>query len=218
MTQFSLFGAEATGPTLGDLDGILLAGGQWVRSGAGARLSVVVDAQWRADALAAVFAELGVGGDDAVVPAAVGLGVRTAFSPSCCRTPRAGRAAPTRDCRPGSPSAAAGLRLWALASGRRDEGGYLLATSDDVPARRRRGAAVAARRRGGVADRARPPRLAGHVGAPAAAAGRAARRAAARSRGALARPGRPLTSSPPAEVAGARWRRAPPVMARSCDQ
>lgn len=132
MTQFSLFGAEATGPTLGDLDGILLAGGRWVRSGAGARLSVVVDAQWRADALTAVFAELGVGGDDAVVPAAVGLGVRTAFCPELL--PHAARW--TRGANQGLPAGftlgAAGLRLWALASGRRDEGGYLLATSDEV--------------------------------------------------------------------------------------
>ncbi len=132
MTQFSLFGAEATGPTLGDLDGILLAGGRWVRSGAGARLSVVVDAQWRADALNAVFTELGVGGDDPVVPAAVGLGVRTAFSADLL--PHAARW--TRGANQGLPAgfalAAAGLRLWALATGRRDEAGYLLATSDEV--------------------------------------------------------------------------------------
>ena len=40
--QFSLFGAAAAQPTLDDLDGVLLAGGHWVRSGDGARLSIVV--------------------------------------------------------------------------------------------------------------------------------------------------------------------------------
>ena len=56
MTQFSLFGAAAAEPTLDDLDGVLLAGGHWVRSaGATARLSVVVADRWRADALAAEF-------------------------------------------------------------------------------------------------------------------------------------------------------------------
>ena len=51
MSQFSLFGAAAAEPSLDDLDGVLLAGGRWVRSAGTARLSVVVDAPWRADAL-----------------------------------------------------------------------------------------------------------------------------------------------------------------------
>lgn len=133
MTQFSLFGAEASSPSLGDLDGILLAGGRWVRSGDGARLSVVVDAPWRADALVAVFTELGVGGDDPVVPAATGLGVRTAFHPDL--TPHAARW--TRGANQGLPTGftltAGGLRLWAVAAGRRDGAGYLFTTpADDV--------------------------------------------------------------------------------------
>ena len=48
MTQFSLFGAAAAEPARADLDGLLLAGGQWVRSPAGARLS-----QW--PSIAAIF-------------------------------------------------------------------------------------------------------------------------------------------------------------------
>ena len=58
--QFSLFGAEAADPGLSDLDGVLLAGGHWVRSGPSARLSIVVADRWRAQALTTTFAERGV--------------------------------------------------------------------------------------------------------------------------------------------------------------
>ncbi|WP_375493506.1 hypothetical protein [uncultured Jatrophihabitans sp.] len=131
MTQYSLFGAAAAQPSVDDLDGLLLAGGQWVRSGAGARLSVVVADRWRADALHDAFAERGVATtpDDAVVEANSGFGVRTAFGPELIA--RAARW--TRGSRQGLPPdfqlAAGSLRLWALAAGRPDDVGYLLTTA-----------------------------------------------------------------------------------------
>lgn len=149
MTQFSLFGAEAAAPVLDDLDGLLLAGGKWVRSGAGARLSVVVADRWRADALAQAFADRGVAGDDAVVKAAIadaagGFAVRTAFSAQL--TGHAARW--TRGANQGLPAGfqlgAGGLRLWALAAGRRDGVGYLLATAHpDDPIHQAAGAQLA---------------------------------------------------------------------------
>jgi hypothetical protein len=130
VTQFSLFGAEAAVPALADLDGVLLAGGHWARSAAGARLSVVVAEEWRTAALAAAFTERGVGGDDAIVAAASGFGVRTAFSPQLVEH----AARWTRGANVGLPAGfrltAGGLRLWAIAAGRRDEAGYLLATPE----------------------------------------------------------------------------------------
>lgn len=130
VTQYSLFGAEASAPALGDFDGLLLAGAQWVRSGPRARLSVVVADEWRADALATVFAELGVGAADAVVPAATGHGVRTAFSTDLL--PHAARW--TRGANQELPAdlvlGAQGLRLWALTGGHRDDVGYLLSTPE----------------------------------------------------------------------------------------
>ena len=78
MSQFSLFGAAAATPDLADLDGVLLAGGHWVRTGPSARLSIVVAQRWRAAALAEEFALRGVGGDTVV--AEDGWSVRTAFS------------------------------------------------------------------------------------------------------------------------------------------
>ncbi|HEU5267925.1 MAG TPA: hypothetical protein VFU35_14545 [Jatrophihabitans sp.] len=144
MTQYSLFGAAAAAPTLDDLDGLLLAGGQWVRSADSARLSVVVADRWRADALAAHFAELAVDGPDPVVPAEAGLGVRTGFCaalfPLAQRWTRgAGQRLPT-----GFQLRAGGLRAWAIAAGHTDEGGYLLATSsDDDPIHQAAGAQLA---------------------------------------------------------------------------
>ncbi len=134
MTQYSLFGAEAAGPALADLDGLLLAGAQWARSPTGARLSVVVPVRWRAEALAQAFEALGVAGDDAVVPAEGGFAARTAFTPRLLDH----AARWTRGARTGLPPSfelgAGGLRLWALAAGHRDDAGYLLATAGQTTA------------------------------------------------------------------------------------
>jgi hypothetical protein len=130
MTQFSLFGAAVAEPSLDDLDGVLLAGGHWVRSTEGARLSVVVADRWRADALAVEFTLRGVGAADAIVPAEGGFGVRTAFTtalvPDAQRWTRGANQGPP----PGFALEAGGLRLWVMASGRPDEAGYLLATAE----------------------------------------------------------------------------------------
>jgi hypothetical protein len=145
VTQFSLFGAEAAAPEPADLDGVLLAGGHWARSSAGARLSVVVADRWRADALATAFAERGVGGDDAIVTAASGYGVRTAFTPTLAEH----AARWTRGANVGLPAGfrltAGGLRLWAIAAGRRDDAGYLLATAEPDDAIHRAAGAQLAR-------------------------------------------------------------------------
>jgi hypothetical protein len=128
VTQFSLFGAEASAPTLDDLDGLLLAGGQWVRSAEGARLSVVVADRWRADALAAALAERGVADDPAVRSVGDRFTVRTVFR----RELVAPAARWIRGARLGVPAGfqlgAGGLRLWTIAAGRADDAGYLLTT------------------------------------------------------------------------------------------
>lgn len=130
MTQFSLFGAAVAEPSLTDLDGILLAGGQWVRSGDTARLSVVVAARWRADALAEEFVQRGVGAPDPIVTAEGGFGVRTAFAAELVSHAQRW----TRGANQGPPSGfvltAGGLRLWTITAGRRDEVGYLLSTAE----------------------------------------------------------------------------------------
>jgi hypothetical protein len=130
MTQFSLFGAAVAEPTLDDLDGVLLGGGHWVRTAAGARLSVVVAHQWRAEALAAAFATRGVDCPDAVIEAEGGLAARTAIHPDLL----ASAARWTRGANEGPPVGfvltPGGLRLWAIAAGHPDEVGYLLGTAE----------------------------------------------------------------------------------------
>jgi hypothetical protein len=130
MTQFSLFGAAAATPSIDDLDGVLLAGGHWVRSTAGARLSVVVAEPWRAAALCEAFELLGLGSDDAVVQTGGALGVRTPFAaellPAAARWMRGAAETPPAD----FALTACGLRLWAIAAGRGDDLGYLLATAE----------------------------------------------------------------------------------------
>ena len=60
MSQLSFFSAESVPPAVTDLTGVLAAAGQVVTVGAGARLSVVVDAVWRAAELAEMMIAAGL--------------------------------------------------------------------------------------------------------------------------------------------------------------
>lgn len=60
MSQLSFFSAESVPPAVADLTGMLAAPGQVVLVGSGARLSVVVDKVWRAQALAEMIIEAGL--------------------------------------------------------------------------------------------------------------------------------------------------------------
>lgn len=130
MTQYSLFGAAVVEPSLDDLDGVLLAGGQWVRSADSARLSVVVADHWRAEALAVEFTRRGVEAPDAIVPAEGGFGVRTGFTPMLVPAAQRWTRGANQGPPPGLRIESGGLRLWAIAAGRPDEAGYLLATDE----------------------------------------------------------------------------------------
>ena len=161
--QFSLFGAAALAPTVGDLDGIVLAGGQWVHAAAsgrpGARLSVLVDAPWRAMALVEELALRGLGADQAATEVSDLIDVRTDFSADLLTDGQRW----TRGARLVAPAdlslSGGGLRLWAIARGRRDEAGYLLGTSAlDSSIHRAAGAQLAAAglTAVGVGERGRP--------------------------------------------------------------
>nr|MDQ6937641.1 hypothetical protein [Actinomycetota bacterium] len=127
--QFSLFGAEVAEPTRLDLDGLLLAGAWWVQAGQGqahrARLSVLVDADWRVPALLTELERRDLPGERADAEAGR-LAVRTAFRtdlvPAARRWTHGALVSPPADLTL-SPG---GLRLWALAAGHRDDAGYVL--------------------------------------------------------------------------------------------
>lgn len=129
MTQFSLFGAAMAEPSLDDLDGVLLAGGHWVRAGGAARLSVVVVDRWRADALASEFAARGLGDAGAVVAAAAGHAARTAFRAELLPQAESWTRGATEEPPSQFTLSPGGLRLWTIAGGRPDAAGYLLATA-----------------------------------------------------------------------------------------
>ena len=129
MTQFSLFGAAAAEPSIDDVDGVLLAGGRWVRGSGTARLSVLVADRWRADALALEFAQRLLTGDDAVVASNDGWSVRTGFTgglgEQAARWVRGAREGPPE----GLSLTPGGLRLWTIVTGRPEGPGYLLGTA-----------------------------------------------------------------------------------------
>jgi hypothetical protein len=117
-------------PSVEDLEGLLLGPAQIARMGGTARLSVLVADDWRRDALRAAFAERGLPagtGDTGSETVTGNLVVRTPFVAAlrgvAARWQRgAVKAVPERFALDG-----ARLRLWALAAGRRDGPGYLLA-------------------------------------------------------------------------------------------
>ena len=142
--QFSLFGAAALAPQLADVEGVLVAGGHWVRSGPTARLSVVVDGRGRAEALAAAFGERGLAAE--VVTADAWLAARTVFSADLSTLAEAWTRGAVEGPPPGFALTPGGLRLWAIAAGRHDGTGYLLGTpAIDTPVHRAGGAALARR-------------------------------------------------------------------------
>jgi hypothetical protein len=80
MSQLSLFSAAAREPRVSDLEGLLAGSGQVVRRGDVARISVVVPAGWRAEALLAEMSALGhVAELDRSEPG--GIAVRTPWLP-----------------------------------------------------------------------------------------------------------------------------------------
>jgi hypothetical protein len=187
--QFSLFGAESVAPTLDDLAGVLLAGGHWVRRGDAesgahrpARLSVLVDDEWRQDALIAELTVRGLSGE--AVEEDGRRVARSGFEPVLGELAagwiRGASIAPP----PGLVLTAGGLRLWAICGGREDEAGYLLPTAaPDDPIHRVAGAqlarlglaAVSLGERGGpgwrITGAKRRHRLAEIVGAPPSGSG-----------------------------------------------
>ncbi len=184
--QFSLFGAEAAEPVIEDLDGLLLAGGDWVRTekGSAARLSVLVADRWRADALGVELRERGLDFDVAAAPGAL-LAVRTEITEQLVAHAARWTVGASLRVPAGLALTASGLRLWALATGRVEDNGYLLGTAEpDGPVHRAGGGQLA---RLGVAAvdvgvRARPGwrvtsakrlrRLAELIGQPPSGAGR----------------------------------------------
>jgi hypothetical protein len=146
--QFSLFGAEAAKPGLADLDGLLIAGGDWLRreveTDGASRLSILVADTWRADALVAELRLRGLNPDTVPAPADM-IAVRTELTPILTELARTWRRGASLRVPPGLQLSPAALRLWAIATGQRDAVGYLLASAERNPDLHRAGGSQLAR-------------------------------------------------------------------------
>jgi hypothetical protein len=132
VSQLSFFSAESVPPAVADLTGVLAAAGQLVSVGDGARLSVVVDAVWRAAALADMMVAAGLTAeitrteeDTPLVRTAVDsrlLGLAAAWTRGAVKTvPPAWLPGPRE------------LRAWTLAGGTPDADRYLLSLDPHAP-------------------------------------------------------------------------------------
>jgi hypothetical protein len=126
MSQLSLFGAAAREPALADLEGLLAGNGQVVRRGPSARLSVVVEDQWRVAVLTAQLAEsFGMTAEVSAAEAgtAVGTPWRSELLPLADAWSRGAVKCPPD----GWLLDGSRLRWWCLSAGRRIAGMYTLA-------------------------------------------------------------------------------------------
>lgn len=132
MSQLSFFSAESVPPAVTDLTGVLAAAGQVVHVSGGARLSVVVDAPWRAAALADMIIAVGLQAeithteeDTPLVRTAVDArlrGIAAEWTRGAVKTVPAGWLPGPRE-----------LRAWTLAAGQREADRYLLGLDPHAP-------------------------------------------------------------------------------------
>lgn len=139
MSQLSFFTAESVPPAVADLSGVLAASGQIVMVGAGdaqgarlARLSVVVDHQWRASALADMIREAGlaaeIGHTDEDSPL-----VRTAVSASLITLATEWTRGAVKTVPPRWLPGPRELRAWTLAAGNPEGNHFLLGLDPHAP-------------------------------------------------------------------------------------
>jgi hypothetical protein len=132
VSQLSFFSAESVPPAVSDLTGVLAGSGQVVLVGGGARLSVVVDRPWRAEALAEMIDDAGLVAEISRTDEDTPL-VRTLVDPRLLAiaadwTRGAVKTVP-RQWLPGPRE----LRAWVLAAGTPEADRYLLGLDPHAP-------------------------------------------------------------------------------------
>lgn len=132
MSQLSFFSAESVPPAVSDLTGVLAAAGQVVTVGAGARLSVVVDAVWRAAALAEMMVAAGLKAEITSTEEDSPL-VRTAPDSSLLAIASAWTRGAVKTVPPAWLPGPRELRAWTLAAGAPDADRYLLGLDPHAP-------------------------------------------------------------------------------------
>ena len=132
VSQLSFFSAESVPPAVTDLTGELAAPGQVILVGDGARLSVVVDRMWRAEALAEMIGEAGlepeIGRTDEDSPL-----VRTAVDPRLLVIAGDWTRGAVKTVPPQWLPGPRELRAWTLAAGVPEADRYLLGLDPHAP-------------------------------------------------------------------------------------
>ncbi|MDQ2626660.1 hypothetical protein [Mycolicibacter senuensis] len=132
MSQLSFFSAESVPPSVADLSGVLAGPGQIVVMGAEARLSVVVDAQWRAVALAELITEAGLRPEITRTDEDTPL-VRTAVDSRLRVLAQAWTQGAVKTVPPQWVPGPRELRAWTLAAGAAEADRYLLGLDPHAP-------------------------------------------------------------------------------------
>ena len=134
MDQLSFYSAEASRPRIRDLAGLLCGPGQAVGFGRGtaARLSVVVEETWRARALVAACTVRGVQAEVGTSEEGHPL-VRTAFRSDLTGLAGQWLRGAVKSVPPDYTPDGLALRIWSLAAGSLDPGGYLLGLDPHAP-------------------------------------------------------------------------------------
>jgi hypothetical protein len=132
VSQLSFFSAESVPPAVADLTGMLAAPGQVVLVGSGARLSVVVEDLWRAQALAEMIVEAGLQPEIARTDENNPL-VRTAVDPRLVAIAAEWTRGAVKTVPPQWLPGARELRAWTLAAGTPEADRYLLGLDPHAP-------------------------------------------------------------------------------------
>ncbi len=136
MSQLSFFSAESVPPAVADLTGLLAAPGQVVLVGSGsqvgARLSVVVEHVWRAEALAEMIVEAGLQPEIARTDENTPL-VRTAVDARLVAIAGDWTRGAVKTVPPQWLPGPRELRAWTLASGTPEADRYLLGLDPHAP-------------------------------------------------------------------------------------
>jgi hypothetical protein len=132
VSQLSFFSAESVPPAVADLTGLLAAPGQVVVVGQGARLSVVVDQLWRAQAIAEMISDAGLQPEIARTDENTPL-VRTAVDQRLLSLAADWTRGAVKTVPPQWLPGPRELRAWILASGMPEADRYLLGLDPHAP-------------------------------------------------------------------------------------
>ncbi len=130
--QLSFFSADLAEPAVADLAGLLVAHGQVFTSGGTVQISVVLDAAWRADAVAELIRESGLVAETGVSDQGGPL-VRTRSVAQLGELGAAWTKGAVKHVPSGWVPEGRALRAWVLAAGRRDDAGYVLGLDPHAP-------------------------------------------------------------------------------------